>query len=41
MKSKVTRFEDIHAWEKARELVKTIYETTGGGDFSRDFALRE
>ena len=41
MKPKVTRFEDIDAWKKARELVKTIYETTAGGDFSRDFGLRD
>jgi len=41
MKPKVTRFEDIDAWKKARELVKTIYKATAGGDFSRDFGLKD
>jgi len=41
MKPKVTRFEDIDAWKRARELVKIIYKTTAGGDFSRDFGLRD
>ena len=41
MKPKVTQFEDVDAWKKARELVKIIYKTTAGGDFSRDFGLRD
>jgi four helix bundle protein len=39
--SRIDRFENIDAWKKARELVKTIYETTVTGDFSRDFGLKD
>ena len=35
------RFEDITAWQKARELSKAIYQVTRTGDFSRDFALKD
>ncbi len=41
MNSKLTRFEDIDAWKRARELVKRIYENTAQGAFSRDFGLRD
>ncbi len=41
MKSKVTRFEDIDAWEKARALTKAIYYVTADSDFARDFGLRD
>lgn len=34
------RFEEMHAWQSARELVKLIYEATKQNAFSRDFALR-
>jgi four helix bundle protein len=37
----ITRFEDIVAWQKARQLTKAIYEATSRGEFSRDFGLRE
>jgi four helix bundle protein len=33
------RFEDTHAWKKARELTKAIYAVTSGGAFSRDRSL--
>ncbi|HRS75173.1 MAG TPA: four helix bundle protein [Anaerolineaceae bacterium] len=35
------RFEDIEAWQKARELTKAIYALSNDGQFSRDFGLRE
>ncbi len=35
------RFEDIKAWQKARELVKNIYQATSVGKFARDFVLRD
>ncbi|MBI3756322.1 MAG: four helix bundle protein [Deltaproteobacteria bacterium] len=38
---KVEKFEDLIAWQKARELTKHIYHLTGKGSFSRDFGLRE
>jgi four helix bundle protein len=34
------RFEDIQAWQKARELSVNIYRISGNNDFSRDFELR-
>jgi four helix bundle protein len=38
---KITRFEDIEAWKKARQLTKQVYEVTAIGKFSRDFGLRD
>jgi len=35
------RFEDIKAWQKARELNKAIYGVTSSDPFSRDFGLRD
>ena len=35
------RFEDIMAWQKARQATKQVYQITSGGDFSRDFGLRD
>jgi four helix bundle protein len=36
---KIERFEDLIAWQKARQLTCAIYETTRQGSFSRDFGL--
>ena len=35
------RFEDIEAWQKARELTKAIYAMSNDGQFARDFGLRD
>jgi four helix bundle protein len=35
------RFEDILAWQKAREATKTVYQITSQGDFAKDFGLRD
>jgi four helix bundle protein len=35
------KFEDIEAWQKARELVRVIYAVTKGGSLGRDFGLRD
>lgn len=35
------RFEDITAWQRARELTKEIYRVTSLKEFSRDFALKD
>ena len=35
------RFEDLIAWQKARELTRKVYEVTGKEAFSRDFGLRD
>jgi four helix bundle protein len=37
--SKVERFEDLIAWQKARILTQAIYQTTQQGVFARDFGL--
>jgi four helix bundle protein len=39
--AKIQRFEDIKAWQAARDLVSAIYKISGDGKFSRDFGLRE
>src|SRR5689334_4912613 len=35
----VRRFEDLQAWQKARELVREIYKTDADGHLSKDFGL--
>ncbi len=35
----IDRFEDLIAWQKARELTKSIYAITRSHDFSRDYGL--
>jgi four helix bundle protein len=37
--SKVDRFEDLIAWQKARELTRAIYQVTQQGAFAKDFGL--
>lgn len=37
----MNRFEDIVAWQKARDLNKKIYELTSRNDLVKDFALRD
>ncbi len=37
----VSRFEDLVAWQKARELTKSIYLLTATERFSRDFGLKD
>lgn len=38
--SSIKKFEDITAWQKARELNNDIYQITNNGEFSNDFALK-
>lgn len=40
MKERIEKFEDLIAWQKARELTRNIYRTTKQGDFNKDFELR-
>jgi four helix bundle protein len=35
------RFEDIQAWQKAREVTKLVYSLSKKGEFARDFGLRD
>jgi four helix bundle protein len=37
--SKVERFEDLIAWQKARDLARAIYQVTQQGAFARDLGL--
>jgi len=37
--SKIKRFEDLIAWQKARDLTKEIYTITRQGDFAQDYGL--
>lgn len=36
-----TKFEDIEAWQKARELTNAVYCCSGKGAFAKDFGLRD
>ena len=38
--AKVTRFEDLMSWRKARELNRLVYAWSGKDGFSKDFELR-
>ena len=35
------KFEDINAWQQARELTREIYTVTSQGTFSKDFGLKD
>jgi four helix bundle protein len=37
--SKIARFEDLVAWQKARSLTAAVYTVTRKGAFRRDFGL--
>jgi four helix bundle protein len=37
--SKIERFEDLIAWQKARLLTKAIYQATQNGKFAKDYGL--
>ena len=34
-------FDDIEAWQRARELTKVVYQLSGRGQFAKDFGLRD
>jgi four helix bundle protein len=37
--AKIERFEDLHSWQKARQLSNLIYDLTEHSKFSKDFRL--
>ncbi|MBI4398691.1 MAG: four helix bundle protein [Candidatus Omnitrophica bacterium] len=37
--AKISKFEDLIAWQKARTLAKTVYQITKAGSFAKDFGL--
>lgn len=39
--ARIEKFEDMEAWQKARELARAIYVASGDGAFFRDFGLRD
>jgi len=38
---KIESFKEIESWQKARELVKEIYQMTNNGSFSKDYGLKD
>lgn len=36
---KIQRFEDLVAWQKARELTRKIYQVSRQGEFGKDYRL--
>ncbi len=39
MMAKITRYEDLIAWQKARVLTQSVYEVTRKGGFGKDYGL--
>ncbi len=39
--AKIERFEDLKAWQKARELTNLVYDVCEQGKFAKDFKLRD
>ncbi len=39
--NKIEKFEDILAWQKARELTKEVYGLTKVGFFAKDYGLKD
>ena len=37
----ISRFEEIEAWQKTRQLTASIYKSTASGLFARDYGLRD
>ena len=37
----IDRFEDLEAWQKAREFVRLVYRHTVNPRFTRDYGLRD
>ena len=37
----ISWFEDIQAWQEARQLVNMVYELTATSSFAKDFGLRD
>jgi len=37
----IKRFEEIHAWQTAREITRQVYKLSDQGQFGRDFGFRD
>ncbi len=40
-KMRIERFEDIRAWQQAREMANLVYHLTDQSNFAKDFRLRD
>jgi four helix bundle protein len=40
MPMRIERFEDIEAWQLAREPTRKVYDLTKKAEFARDFGLK-
>jgi len=41
MAKKIEMFEDLIAWQKARELTRVVYRTTSAREFNKDYGLKD
>jgi len=41
MVEKIKTFEDLIAWQKARELTKAVYRMTSAYEFNKDYCLKD
>ena len=39
--AKIERFEDVRAWQMARELANLVYDVAEQGNFARDFEQKD
>ena len=39
--TRIEHFEEIQAWQKARELVKSTYQITNKENFAKDYSLKD
>jgi len=39
--AKITKFEDIESWRRARTFTNDVYKITGAGRFALDFGLKD
>lgn len=39
--AKIEKFEDIKAWQIARQINKKVYQATNTGQFAKDFSLKD
>ena len=37
----IKRFEEINAWQKARELVRDVYRSCAAGPIAKDYGLKD
>ena len=39
--AKIERFEDLHSWQKARQLANAVYDLSAHSKFGKDFRLTD